>query len=189
MTAKTDGLHGTVLSAGRSEFDDAKVDEVRADGDTLHLRLTLRDTPFTFVFYRPNGEASPDRLLGSTVLRTQRDFVRLERTDQKNLDKKESTVVNDPGRDLERAIHAEPGAAKEAALRKVIEQQAGRSDEYVARLELLGSLASHSDEDELHGEADRIVAFANPYGPEMSARRCVCRHEAARFRKALERGA
>jgi hypothetical protein len=164
---QSDGLHGTVLSSGRPEFDGATVEEVRADGDTLHLRVDKGESHLDFVFHRSAGDATPNQLLGSTILRSERDFARLERTDQKNLDKKDSIIVNDPDRKLDEALSTEPGPAKEAALRKVIQEQGGRSDEYVARVELIGVLASAGSEDEVRAEADRIVAVADPYGLEM----------------------
>jgi hypothetical protein len=162
-----DGLRASVLSAGLSPFKDATVEEVRADGDALHLTFAAGGHPYAFVFHRPEGESAPPQLLGSAAIRGERDFARLERTDLKALDAQQAVVVQDASGDLERARQAEAGAAKEAALRRVIERQAGRSAEYVARVLLVQALAARGAEAELREQGDAAVTFAAAYGPEM----------------------
>jgi hypothetical protein len=167
IESKDDGLHASVLPGGLSQFEGATVEEVRADGDALHLTLSAQDRPYAFVFHRPEGEAEPKQLLGSTAIRGARDFARLERTDQKKLDKNEALVVHDSQDDLERALRVDPGPASEAALRKVIDRYPDESSAYVARLGLVEALAERGAEDDARAEAGRAVAHAARYGPEM----------------------
>ncbi len=167
IESKKDGLHASVVSASLSPFAGATVDEVRADGDTLHLRLGVNDRTYAFVFRRPDGEAAPKQLLGSTAIRGERDFARLERTDLKALDQKEALVNHDSADELKHALQADPGAAREAALRKIIDQQAARPAEYHAHQVLVEALAARGHEEEARDQADKAIAFATPYGPEM----------------------
>jgi hypothetical protein len=167
IEARDDGLHAAVLSTGLARFEGATVSEVRADGDVLHLTFTLDDRPRAFVFCRPDGESAPQQLLGSAALRGERDFARLERTDLKALDPKQAVVVRDTTGEFERALKAEAGPAREAALRKAADGQAGESAAYVARLMLAEALAARGAEAEARDQADRAVAFAAAYGPEM----------------------
>jgi hypothetical protein len=167
IDSKEDGLHGTVVTAGLSPFAGGTVKEVRADGDTLHLTVEVNDRAYGFIVRRPGGEANPKQLLGSTAIRGERDFARLERTDQKSLSEKEALVVLDSDDELKRAMGAEPGEARDATLRRIIEREPGRSAEYVARLGLVESLAAREQEEAARGEAEKAVAFAEPYGPEM----------------------
>jgi hypothetical protein len=164
---KDDGLHATIVNSPLSPFAGATVEEVRADGDALHLRFDANDRPYTFVFHRPEGETAPKRLLGSTAIRGERDFARLERTDLKSMDEKEALIVLDSDNELKRVLHLDPGDAREAALRKFAEQVAGQSAEYIARLALVEALASRDKEDEARDQAAKALAFATPYGPEM----------------------
>jgi hypothetical protein len=167
IDSKDDGPHATIVTAGLSPFAGATVKEVRADGDTLHLIMDVNERSYAFVFRRPAAEAAPKQLLGSTAIRGERDFARLERTDQKSLDEKEAMVVHDSGDELKRVLTAEPGAAREAGLQRIIEQQSGRPAEYLARLVLAEALAARGMEDEARRQAEKAVAFADPYGPEM----------------------
>lgn len=167
IEAKDDGLHGSVLSVGRPALEGSTVDEVRADGDALHIVFKNEDRTFAFVFHRPEGEAEPKSLLGSTAARGQREFARLERTDVKALDEKKAVVVRDSAKALERAWEADAGPAKEAALRKIVEQYPGEPAECAARLELVEALAGRGAEADARDQADRAVAFAAAYGPEM----------------------
>jgi hypothetical protein len=167
IDSKGDGLHADIVAAGLSPFAGATVKEVRADGDTLHLDIDLNDQSFAFLFRRPVGEAAPQRLLGSTAIRGERDFARLERTDKKSLEEKEAMVILDPRDELKRVLASDPGPAREAGLRRLIEQQSGHSAEALARLVLAGALAARGQEDEARTQAEKAIAFADPYGPEM----------------------
>jgi hypothetical protein len=167
IDGKEDGLHAAVVTAGLSPFAGATVSEVRADGDTLHLGIDANDRSYAFVFHRPAGEATPKQLLGSTAIRGERDFARLERTDQKSVGEKEAMVILDPGDELKRVLTSDPGAAREAGLQRIIEQQSGRSAEPLARLVLAEALAARGEEDGARTQAGKAVAFADPYGPEM----------------------
>jgi hypothetical protein len=164
---KEDGLHATIVNSPLSPFAGATVEEVRADGDALHLRFDDKDRSYAFVFYRPEGEATPKRLPGSTSIRGERDFARLERTDQKSMDEKAALIVYDSDNELKRMLRLDPGADREAALRKLADQEAGQSAEYIARLALVDALAGRGDEGGARDQAGKATAFASPYGPEM----------------------
>jgi hypothetical protein len=163
---KGDGLRGTVLAAGLPPLSGATVEDVRADGDALNLTVEADGQPYVFVFRRAGGGAEPAALLGSAMIRGERNFARLERTDLKALDEKQAMVVNDPTGELDRARREPAGPTKEAALRKVIEHHAGRTAEFVARLALVEVLAARGDEAEARDQADRAAAMAALYGPE-----------------------
>jgi hypothetical protein len=167
IDSKEDGLHASIVSAGMSPFAGATVEEVRADGDVLHLTFGVNERTYSFVVRRPDGEAAPKRLLGSTAIRGERDFARLERTELKTLAENEGLVVLDSEGQLKRAIQADPGNAREAALGKIIDQEAGRPAEYIARLYLVEALAARGLEDHTRDQAEKAIAFAGPYGPEM----------------------
>jgi hypothetical protein len=174
IDSQPDGLHAAVVSSGMPDFAGATIDEVRADGDALHLTLVVRDQRCAFVVRRPAGEAAPKQLLGSTGIRGERDFARLERTDLKALDGQQAIVVHESGDELRRTLGSEGGPAKEAALRQLAERHAGQSAEYNARLWLVEALAERGAEQEARAEGDWAAAFAAAYGPEM--RRQALRH-------------
>jgi hypothetical protein len=167
IDSKDDGLHGSVLAAGSPSFAGAAVDEVRAEGDTLHLRFLVGEQPSAFVFRRSEGETAPRRLLGSGTIRAERDFARLERSDAQSLDEQQAMVVQESSEELTKAMAAEAGPAKEAVLRQKIERHAGQPAEYILRLGLIESLARRGAQDEVRGEAERVIAYAAAYGPEM----------------------
>ncbi len=167
IDSKEDGLHAAVVPAGMTLFAGATVTECRADGDALHLSVEVNDHSYAFMFRRPEGDAAPKRLLGSTTIRGERDFARLDRTDQKALSEKEVMVIYDAGDELKRVLASEPGEARVASLRGIAERESGRSSEYIARLALVQELAGRGQEAEAREQADRAAAFASPYGVEM----------------------
>lgn len=174
IDSKSDGLHAPVLSAGMSNFAGATVEEVRADGDALHLKFVLQENSASFIFHRPEGEAEPKQLLGSTRMRGDRDFARLERTDLKKLDEADAMVVHESSEELQRMLTDKGGPATEAALRQLIARRAGESAEYVAHLGLVEMLAGRGAEDQARAEGEHAVTFAAAYGPEM--RRQALKH-------------
>ena len=167
IESKEDGLHASVVAAGLSPFAGATVNEVRADGDALHLTLDVNDRTYAFVFRRPDGRGGAETAAGleprSAASATSPGW---SAPTSKALSEKEALVVHDTADELKRVLQADPGPTREAALRNIAERRpAGRPNSSRACCWSRRSPAQAGGRGA--DQADKAVAFAGPYGPEM----------------------
>jgi hypothetical protein len=161
-------LQGHVLSTGIAPLKkDAKVDAVRADGDKS-LRLTAEGGGLSFPITVHPSKGDAKKLLGSTVFRGQRQLIRMEKSDLKELDPQKS-VVNSPNADKLSAAARKDAKEKMAALKEFL----GTKDlepalQNLASLELLRAMASEgADKEDAAKLAGDVIKLGADYGPEM----------------------
>jgi hypothetical protein len=160
---------GKILSALDQLSKDAKVETIKTDGaQSLQITLSGGGGAFPLVLHAPKGEAKPDKLFGSVDFRG-RQFARMERTDDKEIDSKKA-IVNSTHREAFVKATGTPDAKEKL---KALKEFLGTKDVepallLMAGIELLGSMAENDvGKDEAAKQAEETVKLAAVHGPEM----------------------
>jgi len=154
-----------LVSAGLAPYKDAKIEAGKPDGDALRF---TSDSPraLKFVFYPVKGD--PKKMLGSVEIGTNRDFARLEKTEDTEIDPKSAMKTVDGIQDFQKAMfQTQDPKEKETALKAVLEKHADDVLGFQAQLGLLQVLpVNGAKDDEVKATADKAVKFASAYGSE-----------------------
>jgi hypothetical protein len=161
---------GKILATGLDQLrKDAKVDTIKADGaKSLQLTVSGGGATFPLVVYAPKGEAKPEKLLGSVDFRG-RQFARLERTADKEIDSKKAIADSTHTQAFVKATQTPDAKEKLKALKEFLgTKEVEPALLFGAGIELLGSMAENDvGKDEAVKQAEETVKLAGAYGPEM----------------------
>ncbi len=148
-------------------FKAAKIEASKPDGNALKFTseggLSLK-----FAFYPPKGEKEPKVMLGSVDIRGTRDFTKLERTEDKEIDASKPPKTLEGVQDFSKAVRMTDAKEKEAALKEVAEKNADSPLGFRAGVELMAALATNGASDkDVKAAAEQAINAAAAYGPEM----------------------
>src|SRR5262249_51638815 len=108
--------------AGQGPFAQVNLAPEKSSKDALRFLATAPNiVPLKFVAYAPKGEAAPKQMLGSVDVRGNRVMVRLERTEDQELDKN-ANKQNPAIQDYIKAMNQKDAKEKEAALKDLVEK-------------------------------------------------------------------
>jgi hypothetical protein len=153
---------------------EAKITRLQVGDDrTVELAIEAGGQAATFRVRPPAGDTKPQKLRGSVAIRGRRQFAELQRTDARELRKKEAmgtegTEIDD----LNRALRNDDPKERTAALKQLVEQNPDSlSLVYAARSWLLRSLAAgDAAPADLRAAAEQLVkTVPADHGPEMKA--------------------
>lgn len=155
-----------MLSAGPNVLKGAEVKSVKVVDKSLHMSIEAPRIKLNITVQPSAENAKPRRLLGSVELGNQVEFVLMEESDLKELDRTKVGVPPAGHGNLVKAMRMTDLKQKQAALRKLIEKHSDHPTGYRAALELAASLAhSGAKEAEVRAEADKAIKAASAYGP------------------------
>jgi hypothetical protein len=158
------------LVSALENFKEAKLQAEKAEGGALRFTADAPGATFRFAAYPPKGDKAPKKMLGSVEVRGSRFFARLERTEDKEIDPARAGKPMPGMQDYVKAVRTRDAKEKAAALKEVAEKQAGSPLAYLAAVELTGVLpATGAGEGDVKAAAEKALAIAADYGPEMKA--------------------
>jgi hypothetical protein len=167
---KARGPQLELLSAGSPQFKEAKLEPEKAEGDTLKFAATTPGVTLKFTAYPPKGEKAPKTILGSAEFRGNYEFVRLERTDDKELDPDKATKRMEGLEDFAKAMRTGDAKEKDTALKEFVDKHAESPLAYLADLELASTRAKEEAKDkDVKVAADQAIRIAANYGPALEA--------------------
>jgi hypothetical protein len=161
-------------------FASARVEEARVSDGALRIRLKTERGTFQIVAYAPKDGKAADQLLGSFLDRNYYDLLRLERTNQRELDPKKATTEGPGFADLQRALSRPKPKDQEEAVEGVLKNNAGKPVAQFALLMLAQVQArTGASAETLKATGDRDLEAAASYGREIELQ------AAARLARAL----
>jgi hypothetical protein len=149
-------------------FKTTAIKDFKADAGAVHFTLTADDNEFAVLVYVPKGEAAPKKMLGTLRIGSVYELGQLERTDKKEITRKESIAPIAGAEDLEKAGQAGDLKGLVSGLKGVMDKHAGKPIAFVAAKFLLQILPGAKDADpaDVKAAADTVVKAAAPYGRE-----------------------
>lgn len=157
------------LVSGLGVFKGAKLQSEKAAGNALKFSaVSSSGMTYSFVAYPPPGEQSSKKLLGSVAYRSFRDCVRLDRSEDKELDQKTASSIAPAKQDYDKAVRLTDAKEKEEALKSIAEKNSQSPLGLQAQLELAGVLATEgAKEQDVRAAAEKTLQLAAVFGPEM----------------------
>jgi hypothetical protein len=162
-------LKGELLSAGLQNFKQSKLDKFRADSQGVHLTFRLAGNEFEVVAHPPRGQKTPKLMLGSVSVGGQMEFVRLERTEDKELDAEKRPEQSEAGKAYFQAIRIQDKDERTKALKDIVTKHPKDPLAFNISVQLLSMAANEKDvkEEEVRSQADKALKIVAPYGPAM----------------------
>jgi hypothetical protein len=148
-------------------FKNAKITVEKGDG-ALRFNST-GGLDLKFAFYPPRGDKKPKTMLGSVRIGDNRDFARLERTEDRTIDPRTAGKVLPEAKEFfKAAFGTKDPKAKEAALKELLSKLAGTPLGCRGNLALLEVLpVNGAPEKDIEATTKKAIDFAADYGPEM----------------------
>jgi hypothetical protein len=158
-----------LLSIGLPNLPSPKIENFTIDQEkTLRFDVTSKALSFRVVGRFPQDAAKGDKLLGFLEIGGDREFARLERTDQKKLNPKEMPEPRAKWNALVTILRIQDPVRKAFRLKEFQESNSDPILSYFADAQLLEALAAgDSTGKELKTLAEKIIGRASEYGPEM----------------------
>jgi hypothetical protein len=149
-------------------FKTTAVKDFKADAGAVRFTLTADDNEFGVLVYVPKGEAAPKKMLGTLRIGSIYELGHLERTDKKEITRKETVAPIEGAEDLQKAGQAGDPKQLAKGLKEVMDKHAGKPMAFVAAKFLLQILPGIKDADpaEVKAAADTVVKAAASYGRE-----------------------
>jgi hypothetical protein len=169
--ANSDDLSVTVLGAGQEGLADARPLDVRADAESLRLKMKVTAGTETILIplkvYLPPDKAHTDTLRGMVGLNGEDNFAHLERSNLKALGPGEA--LGQGAYDiLTRAGRTRDLIQRKVILQQVIDDHANSPPAVFAGVNLAGGLAKQgAAAEEIRKQADAAIDTAATHGPEM----------------------
>jgi hypothetical protein len=161
-----DGKADVKVVAALPNFKGTTVENVRADDKGIHFALKANGMPFLIDAYAPAGEKKPEKLLGSIGVRGQREFLRLERTADKEIDPAKATADSPALKDLQTALGAKDPKEQAAAFKEILKKYPTGPAGYIAAQQLLSGAVKAENEADARAAAEQALKIAAPHGPE-----------------------
>lgn len=153
--------------ASLPNFKDTTVENVRIDDQSIRFTLKANGLNFEVAAYPRAGEKKLDKVFGSLQFRGQREFIRLERSEDKELDPKTAVKEGPAKADLKKVSSATDDKEREALLKELIKKYADQPVGYVAAQRLLGMAVKANAEADAKAAAEQAIQTASHFGPEM----------------------
>jgi hypothetical protein len=151
------------------DFKEVRLQAEKPKGSALRFTAEA-ETAYQFVAYPPPGDKYPEKMLGSVAFHGFRVFVRLERTEEKEIDATQVVRPTWGKQDLGKALKVQDAKRRAAALKEVAEKYPGSWVAYAASLGLVDVLpATGAREEDVKASAENAIGFAAKHGSEMKA--------------------
>jgi hypothetical protein len=162
---KAGGPKIELVSVGLPAYKDAKIEAAKPDGDALRF-TSDSGRVLKFAFYPTKGD--PKKMLGSVEIGTSRDFARLEKTEDTEIDPKNAFKNAEGAQEfVKAAFQTQDPNEKETALKAILEKHADDVMGFQCQVALLQVLPVNGAKDEdVKATADKAIKFASVYGPE-----------------------
>jgi hypothetical protein len=149
-------------------FKSIALKDFKADAGAIHFTLTADDNDFQITVHPPRGETAPKKLLGTIRVGTNYELALLEKTDKKEINRKEALVPIEGGKALQEAAQTRDPKELAKGIKEVLANHAGKPVAYVAGRILLQVLpgAKDADVEDVKTAAEATVKAATPFGRE-----------------------
>ncbi|HXG09447.1 MAG TPA: hypothetical protein VNK04_06630 [Gemmataceae bacterium] len=159
------GKPQAAVLASLPNFKGTTVEDFRIEDKSIRLALKANDIPFAIVAYGKDDKA-PKSLLGSVEVRGQREFIRLERTEAKELDPQKAVVTGPSQGELQKAFQIRDDKERGTALKALVQKYPDQPVGYVAAQQVAALAARANAEADARAYAEQALRIAALYGPE-----------------------
>jgi hypothetical protein len=164
-----DEKHPTAEVIDAPGFATMKTEDVHTDDKSLRLNLKTERGTFHIAAYAPDGQARPERLLGSSHDRAFYDMLRMDRSNLREIESGKGTSPAPGLEDLSKAVGAPSAAQTEKRLEDLLQRHGDQAVGQTALL-MLAQLQARlgAPVDKLKATCARFLAGAAAYGREIA---------------------
>jgi hypothetical protein len=148
--------------------DDLALRDLRVDATSVRFSFPFRGETIKVAAFAAKGDDKPKTLRGSIQLGPQALFAELQRSDLKEIDRKDAVRMTPAAEMLAKAGQGDDPKVKEQLLNEILEKHGDTAAGYAAAEMLLQlRVTNGAKEDDLKAAAERMVKTASLYGPTM----------------------